>query len=126
MSVDHVTTPEADASIAGEQPDERTRWREVLDRIAGEIQRREELLAEGQLRSLRVPSFEVPEDLGPVPSEFVPRVHELVEALATQGAAIERELMTIGRELARTATVHRDAMPRSVEHSGKSAFEARA
>ncbi len=105
---------------------EETRWRAVLERISGEIDRRDEMLAAGQLRALRAPAIDVPDDLGPVPSVLVPSVHELLERLAAQQAAVEHELMSVGREIARFASARRGPAPLSVEHPAPTAFEARA
>ena len=105
---------------------EEARWSAVLARIAGEIDKRDEVIAAGKLRTLRAPSMDVPEDLGPVPASLVPEVHQLLERLAAQQAAVEQELTALGRDLARTATAHRDASPRSVEPRPAKAFEARA
>jgi hypothetical protein len=106
--------------------EEETRWSAVLDRIAGEIAHRDELLAAGRVSELRAPAMDVPEELGPVPTTLVPRVHELVERLASQQAAVERELMAIQHELARTATMRPGPLPRSVDEAPSNGFEARA
>jgi hypothetical protein len=106
--------------------DEEASWSAVLDRIAGEIAHREELLAAGQVNELRAPSMDVPEELGPVPPALVPRVHELVEQLAAQQAAVERHLMAVKQELARCAAVRPVLMPLSVDESPSNGFEARA
>ncbi|HEY1741478.1 MAG TPA: hypothetical protein VGI86_22380, partial [Acidimicrobiia bacterium] len=79
------------------------RWSAVLARITGEIDQRDVLIAEGRLRTLRAPSMDVPDDLGPVPKSLVPDVHALLERLAAQQAVIERELTAVGREIARSA-----------------------
>jgi hypothetical protein len=102
------------------------RWNAVLTRIAGEIDQRQELIAQGRLRTLRAPSMDVPDDLGPVPKTLVPEVHQLLERLAAQQAVIERELTAVGREIARSAAARHGAAPLSVEHPAPVAFEARA
>ena len=105
---------------------EDARWRLALARISGEIDQRDELLAAGQVRALRAPTIDVPDDLGPAPAELVPVIHELLERLARQQDAVERELLAVGREIARYATARRAPAPLSVEHAAATAFEARA
>ncbi len=102
------------------------RWRAVLDRIVAEIDRRDALLACGELRAMRAPVIDVPDELGPVPPALVPTVHEIVGRLAAQQAAVERELAKVGRELARCASARPATSPRSVDDAGRPAFEARA